>query len=209
MEPSVRRRRIWMLPVLGAVALALLAVLVPRGQPAPPDRAIYLGRATALLALWSMFLTILSAADVGGVSRLFGRSFRTVHYAVAACGLLAMLIHPLVVATRLGTAAVFVPDVGSWRGLWQNGGRVALYLFVLVAMLPLLRRRVGGAWRTVHLAAYPAFVLAAVHGLMIGRTHHLLGLRIASVAAAVVVGLVAVWRRRAGPRRPPPARPRG
>jgi len=153
-----------------------------------------------------MFLTILSAADVGGVSRLFGRSFRTVHYAVAACGLLAMLIHPLVVATRLGTAAVFVPDVGSWRGLWQNGGRVALYLFVLVAMLPLLRRRVGGAWRTVHLAAYPAFVLAAVHGLMIGRTHHLLGLRIASVAAAVVVGLVAVWRRRAGPRRPPPAR---
>jgi hypothetical protein len=196
-----RGRHVWMLLAMAAVAVGLVALLVPRGTPAPPDALIYLGRATALVAEWSMFLTILSAADVGGVSRLFGRSFRTVHYAVAITGLVAMAIHPVVVAVRLGTGEVFLPVVSSWGGFWENGGRVALYLFVLVAALPVLRRRpgrlgmLGRRWRAVHLLAYPALLLAAVHGTAIGRTHHLLGLRLASGAMALAALGVLLRRR--------------
>ena len=77
--------------------------------------------------------------------------------------------------------------------------------FALVAALPALRRgsgrlaRLGRRWRAFHLLAYPALLLAAVHGITIGRTHHLLGLQLASGAmVAVALGVLVLRRTRQG-----------
>ena len=187
-------KRTWMLPATGALGLLLVALVVPRGNPPPPDAQIWLGRAAALLSLWSMFLSSLSSADPALTARLFGRSYRSVHHAYTVTGLLCMAGHPLVVALRLGTAAVFVPEVRSWEAFLQSGGRLAWYLFWLVAGLALFRRR-PRLRRITHLLTYPALGLGVVHALMIGRTHSLLPLRVATLGMAAVVMAVPVWRR--------------
>ncbi len=181
------------MPAAGLAAVAVAAHLVPLGNPAPPDPQIALGRATALLGLWGIFFATLSSADPALAGRLFGRSYRTVHYACAAFGLACLLVHPLTVALRLGTAAVFLPDLRSWRDFLAAGGRPAWYLLWIATALAFLGRR-SRLSRLTHLLVYPAFGLAAAHALLIGRTHALPWLRVVTILMAVIVLVVPFWR---------------
>src|SRR6202042_1650660 len=98
-------------------------------------------------------------------------------------------------------------------------GTVAADLFVLIVVTGFLRGRFAGrwpwAWRSIHAAAYAAWPLAVVHGLLAGRTAKpyvdwSYGACLALVGLALVIRLVAAMRggrQTAAHSVPPPASP--
>ncbi|MFI5046168.1 MAG: ferric reductase-like transmembrane domain-containing protein [Acidimicrobiia bacterium] len=113
-------------------------------------------------------------------------------------------------------AAVLVPFVATWRPLAVAWGIVGLYLLLAIELTSLARRRLSKrAWRAVHFASFPLFVVATVHGLTAGSdTTSQLALLVAGAVTALVAALTVVRIRDAkrSARRPAaaaqPARPR-
>jgi methionine sulfoxide reductase heme-binding subunit len=160
--------RIWYLVALGvALLIVVLAVNVlgPRGRPI--DLVI---RSAATLGYTGVFLAALSSTYIRELTRFFGTPFIKVHHDVAVTSLILLTVHPLGVAIRSGTLAVFVPDFGSWFGFFLFGGRQAWYLLGIAALVALatVRRRLPRSWRTIHMLNYLAFAFGTVHAWLIG-----------------------------------------
>ncbi|HVN51549.1 MAG TPA: ferric reductase-like transmembrane domain-containing protein [Acidimicrobiales bacterium] len=65
--------------------------------------------------------------------------------------------------------SVLVPFAGSWRPAAVAWGVVGLYLLLAVELTSLARRRLPKrAWRAVHFASFPLFLLATAHALTAG-----------------------------------------
>jgi DMSO/TMAO reductase YedYZ heme-binding membrane subunit len=65
--------------------------------------------------------------------------------------------------------SVLVPFASSWRPSAVAWGVVAMYLLLAVELTSLARRRLPKrAWRAVHFASFPLFLLSTVHALMAG-----------------------------------------
>lgn len=65
--------------------------------------------------------------------------------------------------------AVLVPLAGTWRPGAVAWGIVGMYLLAAVELTSLARSRLPRrAWRAVHLAAFPLFVVATLHGFTAG-----------------------------------------
>jgi DMSO/TMAO reductase YedYZ heme-binding membrane subunit len=70
---------------------------------------------------------------------------------------------------RFGALELLVPFTGTWRPVAVAWGVLALYVLVAVEVSSLWRRRLSTrAWRAVHLASYPLYVLATAHLLTAG-----------------------------------------
>jgi predicted ferric reductase len=83
----------------------------------------------------------------------------------------------------------FVPFTGSWHPVAVGWGIVTMYLLVTIEITSLLRSRMDRQlWRMIHLASYPAFALATVHGLAAGTDLRAM----VSTAMAIVLGTVAI-----------------
>jgi len=151
---------------LGAAFLAAVSIYTWLQRPdAPLHMAL---RLTGLLGYVALFLATLLAEYVRQVPKIFDRPFLKMHHFLAIAGLALIVAHPLSLALLAGDPAVFVPTLGNVRIALQNGGRIAIYLFLLAALAAWQSRRIG-FWRTVHFLNYAALILAAVHGLMIGE----------------------------------------
>jgi len=90
--------------------------------------------------------------------------------------------------------AVLVPFVSTWRPLAIAWGIVGLYLLVAVELTSLARRHLSKrAWRAVHFASFPLFVVATVHGLTAGTdTTSRVALWVAGVVTLLVAALTVV-----------------
>jgi len=102
-------------------------------------------------------------------------------------------------------AGVLVPGRATFEPLPVGLGTVGLELLALVYASTLWRTRLSRrAWKALHLLAYPAFILATLHGLWLGSDNaaplYVLGVTAATAATALRL----LEARRA----PPPARPR-
>ena len=104
---------------------------------------------------------------------------------------------------------VLVPFASSWRPGAVAWGVVAVWLLAAVELTSLAKRRLPPrVWHGVHLASYPLFAMATVHGLTAGSDAVNPLLRLAMVAAgSAVVGLT-VYRvgQLSRPARPAPVR---
>jgi predicted ferric reductase len=104
---------------------------------------------------------------------------------------------------------VLVPFASSWRPGAVAWGVVAVWLLAAVELTSLAKRRLPRrVWHGVHLASYPLFAMATVHGLTAGSDAVNPVLRLAMVAAgSAVVGLT-VYRvgQLSRPARPAPVR---
>jgi sulfoxide reductase heme-binding subunit YedZ len=62
-----------------------------------------------------------------------------------------------------------VPFTSANEPFWNGLGTVAIYGLILVLVTTDLRNRIGrNLWRTVHLLAYPIFVITLIHGISVG-----------------------------------------
>lgn len=161
-----RRRGLLYLILAGVVSLAVVAVLIAL-QPVggPLDWGI---RAAAMLGYWAVFLSVVSSAYMRQLFQLLGRPFIRVHHILSVTGLILITLHPLGVAVRSSSLAVFLPDLSSLNAFLRLGGRPAWYLVGIAALAALLRTRIKNNWRAIHYLNYIAFLLATVHAVMIG-----------------------------------------
>lgn len=99
----------------------------------------------------------------------------------------------------------FVPFTSAYQRVWLGLGVVALDLLIAVVITSMVRGRMGhGVWRGVHLTAYAAWVLGAVHGLLMGTdSGSRWGLVMSTVCAMVVA--CAVGARLVSARSAPPS----
>jgi predicted ferric reductase len=90
---------------------------------------------------------------------------------------------------------VLVPFASSWRPGAVAWGVVAVWLLAAVELTSLAKRRLPPrVWHGVHLASYPLFAMATVHGLTAGTDATNPVLRLAMVAAASAVVGLTVYR---------------
>ena len=139
-------------------------------------------------------------------------------------GLLAVLLLAVHVASAVLDEYVdirwwhaFVPVGLSYQPLWLAFGVVAGDLLLALILTSLVRTRLRHRhWRVVHLAAYPAWGVALVHGLGIGTDTETTpvtwtyvacaGLVVAAVTHRLVAGARLRTPRRGQPRRLTPSR---
>jgi predicted ferric reductase len=68
-----------------------------------------------------------------------------------------------------GLTAVLVPFASQWRPLAVALGVVGLYLLLAIELTSLARRRLPKrAWRAVHYASFPLFLVATLHAATAG-----------------------------------------
>src|SRR5262249_50270964 len=125
-------------------------------------------------------LTAAVAAGLAATGRLVvspaGRvTFQAVHRALslAALGFLASHVLLEVLARRSHAVDAVVPFLAAGRTLYLGLGTLPSDLILLIAITGVARRgfasRWTAAWRGVHVAAYLAWPLAILHGLLSGR----------------------------------------
>lgn len=162
---SERIPLVGMVAYAGAILLVAIDVVVWWQTPGSPSHMS--ARLAALLGYTSLFLAIVSSEYVAQVRRLFGVPFLRAHHFLALAGLLLIASHPLIMALEGPGMSVFIPLLDTPMSAIRNGGRVALYLFPLAALVAWQRRRLR-FWRWVHFLNYAALFMACAHGLMLG-----------------------------------------
>ncbi len=140
-----------------------------------------LARASGLTAYVLLTLAVLAGITVK--TRVLGRAVRAsstvdVHRFLTTLALGALAIHgaTLVLDTtvRITPLALLVPGLSPYRPLPTGLGVLAAELMGLVVLSFRFRRRIGmRAWRSLHFATYPIFLLATAHGLL--ARHGLVG----------------------------------
>lgn len=168
-----------------------------------PDEALWaLGRGTGMVALLlftvSLVLGVISRSGrpVPGLGR-FG--IQEVHRtaALTATGLVAvhvgsLLLDPYAQLTLVDT--VF-PFLGAWRPFWLGLGTLALDLLAVVAVVSLLRDRVGPrVFHAVHLATYALWPVALLHALGNGTDAGATWFRVTALGCVAAVGGAVCWR---------------
>ena len=190
---------------LVALELALLIIAVLLDLAVEERGALnVIIRVAALVAYWTVFLSIVSSHYMRELVRYFGQSFVRIHHMGTITALILMVVHPLGVAHRAGSLGVFVPVLASWYDFLFFGGRQALYLFLLAVLAAWLRKIWKRAWRPLHWLTYLAFWFATAHGIMIGKnmgTPVMQAISIAMAGATVAVFVLKRIGRRATQRR--------
>ena len=125
---------------------------------------------------------------------------QAVHRGVSfgAVGFLVIHIISEVIAGRAQAGDAVVPFAGHPRTLYLGLGTLAADLFVLILVTGIMRGRFAAirppwAWRALHAAAYLAWPLAILHGLLDGRTPKPY-VDLSYVACVAAVGLALIVR---------------
>jgi cytochrome b561 len=155
-------------------------------------------------------------ATTGVVKRRISKpAANAFHAFVASTGLALLAVHLvlLVVDSYMPFAPldVLVPMRSTFRPLALTAGVVSMYAIVLVMVSSWTRSKMSTRlWRTIHLLAVPAFVLALLHGVFAGTDTQrpwmiaLYGTTgVVTFFLVIVRGLTADYR---PPRPTPPAR---
>jgi sulfoxide reductase heme-binding subunit YedZ len=168
-----------------------------------PIAVWYLNRATGVVSLVLMTLTVV----LGAVVRRQGRLPGLPRFGVVALHRNVSLISALLLLTHIGTAVVdsyvsigpvaaVVPFVSAWRPLAVGLGALTVDLLALVVLTSLVRGRIPvRLWRGVHLTSYLLWPLAFAHALTAGTDLHaawVLALAL-GCAGAVAVSAAAAW----------------
>ncbi len=190
----------------GAIVIVFLAVAVIVAD-LPNSTPVTLGiRLGALWGTLAMAIAALMSPFLAEIRRVFGAPFLRVHHVFAAFGLAAITLHPVLVAVRAASLAVFLPSLPLIEGPVINAGRIALPLIYVAVVGALIRSRLG-EWRYFHLVIYLALILGIIHGALISRFffgNPFLAVLYLGLGVAIAGAFVAKrWQRR-GRARPAP-----
>lgn len=169
------------------------------GRVEPADHAWWLiSRASGLLALALVTASVALGLTMAGRLRR-GPGPRVAHEQLALAAIAAIAVHGITLLgdawLRPGITGLAVPFQLGYRPLYTGLGVIAGYLTVLLALSFYARRRIGTrTWRRLHRFMVVAYALALVHALGAGTDTALLGVRLALLASAVPIGLLAAYR---------------
>ncbi|MCO5317183.1 MAG: ferric reductase-like transmembrane domain-containing protein [Microthrixaceae bacterium] len=91
---------------------------------------------------------------------------------------------------EIGITQILVPFTSDYRPGAVAWGVVALYLLAAVEITSLLRKHLSRrAWKATHLASFPLFAVATLHGVLAGTDADGPLVVIMTATTAVVVGL--------------------
>jgi predicted ferric reductase len=91
--------------------------------------------------------------------------------------------------------SVLMPFASSWKPGPVAWGVVAMYLLAAIELTSLARRRLPKrVWRMTHMASFPLFFLATIHGFTAGTDAHTLAFVAIASTAVVAVGSLTAWR---------------
>jgi hypothetical protein len=180
-RPGPRRR--WPVAWLAVIIVTVIAVIA--AEHTSHGQSIVSSIQEFLLTYAGVFALIGITAAVGvgllATDRIVLRPghrvvAQSVHRGVSLGALAALIVHVTleIVAHKVGVLDVVVPFLSRFRTLYTGLGTLAADLFVLIVVTGFLRGRFAGkwpwAWRSIHAAAYAAWPLSVVHGLLGGRT---------------------------------------
>jgi hypothetical protein len=213
-RPTARRgpRRRWPWVWLAVITVTVIAVIAM--EHTSHGRSIVSSVQEFLLTYAGVFALVGMTAAVGvgllSTDRIVMRPghrvvAQSVHRAVSLGALAALAAHIAleIVAHRAGVLDIVIPFLSRFRTLYTGLGTLASDLFVLIVITGYLRGRFAGkwpwAWRSIHAAAYAAWPLGVVHGLLGGRTARpyvdwSYGACLALVAIALGIRVVATVR---------------
>jgi hypothetical protein len=175
-------RRRWPAVWLAVITVTVLAVIAM--EHTSHGRSIVSSVQEFLLKYAGVFALIGMTAAVGAglisTDRIVMRPghrvvSQSVHRAIALGAISALAAHIAleIIAHKVGVFDIVIPFLDRFRTLYTGLGTLAFDLFVLIVITGFLRGRFAGkwprAWRTIHVAAYLAWPLCIVHGLLGGR----------------------------------------
>ncbi|MBV8692715.1 MAG: ferric reductase-like transmembrane domain-containing protein [Actinobacteria bacterium] len=103
--------------------------------------------------------------------------------------------------TQFDLASVLIPFASKWRPTAIAWGVVSLYLLLAVELTSLARSHMPRRWwRAVHLASFPLFLLATLHGFTAGTDAKTWVYVVFSAAAAIPVAALVGQRLEGTPR---------
>jgi hypothetical protein len=102
------------------------------------------------------------------VTMLFGKPFMRIHHVFAVVGIIAITLHPILLAARFLNPGVFLPRFDDWFVFWQNAGRPALVIIYVAVLAALLMRKAPRHWRSFHALMYVALLFGVVHAGLVG-----------------------------------------
>ena len=181
--------------LIGVIFVVILFVLQPPyGTPG-------LTRAAALLGYIALFVATVSSAYLRELVRFFGRSFIKVHHVVSIAAWVLLVLHPIGAVAAYASPGVLLPQFSSWAQFLTWAGPPAWYLLIIATAAALWRTKFRG-WRSVHALNYLVFLLATVHGILLGTDGQLWGVRLVMILMALAVVAVFVRKRTKVRRKP-------
>lgn len=150
------------------------------------------------LASFTVIWGLLLATRIGG-RRARPRWLADLHQFLGGLTVVFTVVHvgALVADSyvHFGLSEILVPLASRWRPGPVALGVVSAYLLVAVELTSLARRHLPRRlWRTVHLGSYVLFWAATLHGLTAGTDASHPAVRLAVLAAVVVVVFLTVFR---------------
>lgn len=148
-------------------------------------------RSTGLVAVGLLTLAVVLGIVAPRLRPTPRLALISTHRAASAAGALLVILHVVLAVLdpwiELGWAAVVVPGAAGWKPWGIAAGAVAVDLMLLLLATTATRRWAPRLWRRVHLVAYPVWVLAVGHGLLVGSDGALMR-GLAVVCLAMVLG---------------------
>jgi DMSO/TMAO reductase YedYZ heme-binding membrane subunit len=171
--------------VVGLLAAVALVVALPALGASRTSRSLlapvlaFLSFYSGVFALVALSLTVmvgLLATDHAILSMRYRLAAQAVHRSTTLVALVFLATHiaAKVLTGRVRPADAVLPFLAPGRAFYVGLGTLASDLLVVIASTGFFRRRFAGgrapgAWRVLHTAAYLAWALSIVHGLVAGR----------------------------------------
>ena len=156
----------WLVIAVIFVLFAIpVAVVAANPSISPLTTGIRIAGLTGFVALAGAMIMTLFLPEI---YRNFGRPFLRIHHLFAVAGIILVTLHPVLLAIRVMTVAVFLPAFGSLYEFFALGGRLALILMYGALAGVFLRAAIPAGWRALHALMWVVLVLALLHGMLIG-----------------------------------------
>jgi DMSO/TMAO reductase YedYZ heme-binding membrane subunit len=95
---------------------------------------------------------------------------------------------------HFGLGDVLIPFTSPWRPLATAMGTVSMYLVAVLLLTSAIRSRIGyTTWRMLHMAAFPAWALATIHGIFAGSDSAAAAIQYMYLGAFAAVVLLLVF----------------
>ena len=164
----------------------------------------YVARSTGLVGWALLTASVLWGLAISTRATVAGRRPRPswmldMHRALGALATIFTVVHvgALVADSyvQFDLVSVLVPFASSWRPVAVAWGVAGFYLLLAVELTSLARTHLPRrAWRAVHFASFPLFVVATIHGVTAGTDGRSSAFVLAATAAVLAVGALTYRR---------------
>ncbi|WP_159081835.1 ferric reductase-like transmembrane domain-containing protein [Paenibacillus sp. CAA11] len=158
-------------------------------------------RAAGITSYLLLFVSMI-AGMMQGTPLVQGKrkgTINLIHQASGWFGLLFGMVHGMVLYfdQHVGyqPLEILVPFMSHSHPILNGLGTLVIYLMALLIISSDLMKCIGRkVWRSIHVLAFPAFVMALVHGLLLGSDSSDKGIRLMYAVTGGATAAMFIWR---------------